>query len=272
MKNILSSLNESEKKRILEMHKNASNRHYLNEQTPDPAAPTTPAGPPAPGTPTPATATPTKRADSVKKVLMNTKFYYDSGKGVNVSFNFANGMGRLSAQNNSGSRGVIDYYCKKDIYLSNGNPYVWNINDNKYIGYNDSTGKPKLPSPINEFFSPLCAEYAKLNGFAGDNPTTKVGYIQSDMINQLSSLAEKINDPNNKSQYEGLAAAVKSGWAKPQICAFINSKQYLDPKFMAIGKEINSILSDINMYDGVQQNQIDGYSLGERGKLFCKSV
>lgn len=31
MKNILSSLNESEKKRILEMHKNTSNRHYLNE-------------------------------------------------------------------------------------------------------------------------------------------------------------------------------------------------------------------------------------------------
>ena len=31
MKNILSSLNESEKKRILEMHYKASNRHYLNE-------------------------------------------------------------------------------------------------------------------------------------------------------------------------------------------------------------------------------------------------
>jgi hypothetical protein len=260
MKNILSSLNESEKKRILGMHYKASNRHYLNEQTPDPA------GPPAPATPS------TKRDDTVKKVLMNTKFYYDSGKGVNVSFNFANGMGRLSTADNSGSRGVIDYYCKKDIYLSNGNPYVWNINDSNYIGYNDSTGKPKLPSPINEFFSPLCAEYAKLNGFAGDNPTTKVGYIQSDMIAQLSSLAQKINDPNNKSQYEGLAAAVKSGWAKSSICSFINSGQYLDPKFMAIGNEIKSILSDINLYDGVKQNQIDGSSLGERGKLFCKSV
>ena len=33
MKNILSSLNESEKKRILEMHYKASNRHYLMEAT-----------------------------------------------------------------------------------------------------------------------------------------------------------------------------------------------------------------------------------------------
>lgn len=32
MKNILSSLNESEKKRILEMHKKATNRQYLSEQ------------------------------------------------------------------------------------------------------------------------------------------------------------------------------------------------------------------------------------------------
>jgi len=41
MKNILSSLNESEKRRILEMHYRTSGRHYLNEQTPD----TTPAFP-----------------------------------------------------------------------------------------------------------------------------------------------------------------------------------------------------------------------------------
>jgi hypothetical protein len=47
MKNILSSLNESEKKRILEMHYKAANRHYLNEQTPSPEVP---AGPPAPST------------------------------------------------------------------------------------------------------------------------------------------------------------------------------------------------------------------------------
>lgn len=42
MKNILSSLNESEKKRILEMHNNASKRHYLNEQntTNEPGDPT----------------------------------------------------------------------------------------------------------------------------------------------------------------------------------------------------------------------------------------
>lgn len=32
MKNILSSLNESEKRRILEMHKSATRRNYLNEQ------------------------------------------------------------------------------------------------------------------------------------------------------------------------------------------------------------------------------------------------
>jgi hypothetical protein len=265
MKNILSSLNESEKKRILEMHYKASNRHYLNEQTPDPAAPTTPA-----------TATPTKRTDTVKSVLTDTGFYYDPKGPIDVSFNFANGKGRLSNRGTGPNTGVIGYYCEKGIYLSNASPYKWISNPSNHsygnpIQFNRSTDSNKLLK-IGEFFSPLCKEYAKINGFAGDNPTTKVGYIQSDMINQLSSLAQKINDPNNKSQYEGLAAAVKSGWAKPQICAFINSKQYLDPKFMAIGKEINSILSDINMYDGVQQNQIDGYSLGERGKLFCKSV
>ena len=263
MKNILSSLNESEKKRILEMHYKASNRHYLNEQTPDPAVPTTPA-----------TATPTKRADTVKAKLTNTKFYYDRGTGVDVSFNFATGKGSLKASNGS-SRGYIDYYCKKDIYLSNGNPYLWVYNEDNTLNYGPPSGQPKasnLPSPINEFFSPLCDEYAKINGFAADNPTTKVGYIQSDMINQLSSLAEKINDPNNKSQYEGLVTPVKSGWAKSSICTFINSGQYLDPKFMAIGNEIKGILSDINLYDGVKQNQIDGSSLGERGKLFCKSV
>lgn len=276
MKNILSSLNESEKKRILEMHYKASGRHYLNEQTPDPAVPTTPAGPPAPGTPTPAAATPTKRTDTVKAVLTDTGFYYDSTGPIDVSFNFANGKGRLSNRDTGPNTGVIGYYCEKGIYLSNASPYKWISNPSNHsygnpIQFNKSTDSRKLLK-IGEFFSPLCAEYAKINGFAADNPTTKVGYIQSDMINQLSSLAEKINDPNNKSQYEGLAVAVKSGWAKPQICTFINSKQYLDPKFMAIGKEINSILSDINMYDGVQQKQIDGYSLGDRGKLFCKSV
>jgi hypothetical protein len=41
MKNILSSLNESEKRRILEMHYKASNRQYLNEQDPNAQSETT---------------------------------------------------------------------------------------------------------------------------------------------------------------------------------------------------------------------------------------
>jgi hypothetical protein len=50
MKNILSSLTQDEKSRILEMHKSATSKQYLSEQTPQPGTATQPTAAPQTGT------------------------------------------------------------------------------------------------------------------------------------------------------------------------------------------------------------------------------
>lgn len=50
MKNILSSLTQDEKSRILEMHKSATSKQYLSEQTPQPSTATQPTAAPQTGT------------------------------------------------------------------------------------------------------------------------------------------------------------------------------------------------------------------------------
>jgi len=271
MKNILSSLNESEKKRILEMHYKASNRHYLNEQTPDPAAPTTPAGPPAPATP----AVPsTKRTDTVKSVLTDTGFYYDPKGPIDVSFNFATGKGRLSNRGTGPNTGVIGYFCEKSIYLNNGSPYKWisnPSNDQSYgnpIQFNRTYNSKKLLK-IGEFFSPLCTEYAKLNGFAGDNPTTT--YVSNEELNQVYLASENLASASRTGGETYTNEINKIQGLKPLICRYYAAKQYLSPDFTKYTSSLKNILSDIDVYSVKPTNFNKLVDLSEKLEAFCKS-
>ena len=65
MKNILSSLTQNEKSRILEMHRSATSRQYLSEQATPPTAPAQPAG----GTPQSGATQTNKTLDRLNQIM-----------------------------------------------------------------------------------------------------------------------------------------------------------------------------------------------------------
>lgn len=65
MKNILSSLTQNEKSRILEMHRSATSRQYLSEQTTPPTVPAQPAG----GTPQSGAIQTNKTLDRLNQIM-----------------------------------------------------------------------------------------------------------------------------------------------------------------------------------------------------------
>jgi hypothetical protein len=150
MKNILSSLNESEKKRILEMHKNASNRHYLNEQ--DPKAQTS------------TKSFASKREEAVG--LINTDYFsFDvqgsPTEGVNV---------RLYPNNNA-----------SNVFITIGNPKI----DDSYNCKTGWVGKKTNPFEDNIKLQYNTNGLAKYKTEAGKSPAQVATSIVSAICNYL---------------------------------------------------------------------------------------
>ena len=164
MKNILSSLNESEKKRILEMHYRASGRQYLMEQNPNAQ------------TETPSFPTTGVEKDNnfpvSKDLLINLKAGSSigdtQGKTLKVSFNHDTGVSTAVLIFNSGFSGQVNrtwtqsFSCKCSTEFPSGveTPPIGPVKYEQFPTKNDAPGVISDPT-FDKWQKDRCKAYVK---------------------------------------------------------------------------------------------------------------
>jgi hypothetical protein len=260
MKNILSSLNESEKKRILEMHKNASNRHYLMEQGTDDITP---------GPPTPVAATPTKRTDTVTTKLIGDGEMAMKGKDVIVRFSFANGVGDVRYTNTSSDGVNVKFSCQSRESGYNSSNYSATIGTGQKQSWDPNSGDvQKNKKEIQNFFIKNCNEYLTNKGVMNDKSSP---YVSAEELNQVYTASDSLATASKTGGEIYTNEVKKIQGLKPLICRYYAAKQYLSPDFTNYSSSFKNILSDVNVYAVKPVNFDKLVDLGERLEAFCKS-
>ena len=244
MKNILSSLNESEKKRILEMHHKASNRHYLMEQDPNAQAQTTTSAPKL------------NNREYVNEPGFPVNQYYGN-KGVLANFDPATGTGTYQGygQGVPGTTYRLSYTikCKCDTGDGTG-VYTQQFKDSENVSDQARNNMILSQGNINKWYTERC----------------KI-YLQDKNCGPILATRDELNALYQKAT----PADIQTGDRKT-ICKFVKAKQaYIGMDYVYDKQKImDKFLGNFEFYaEGTDRKTFDNISsqdFSDKGELFCK--
>jgi hypothetical protein len=255
MKNILSSLNESEKKRILEMHYRASGRQYLTEQNPNDQ------------TETPAFPTSGVEKDNnfpvdqniIKSLGVNTSEFTTT---VQVSFNHDTGAStaKLVGTPRTGPATTwsqsFSCKCPTNSYSPDADisPTGLGIKTSGFMATKEDIKNTTVSGPmIDKWIKERCLAYLK---------DKKCGPV----------LATR---PELNALYQRTTPADLQVSDKRTICTFVRAKQGFTTDYLFDKQKImDKFLSNFAFYaPGTDQKAFENTSsqdFSDRGELFCK--
>jgi len=201
------------------MHYKASNRHYLNEQTPDPAVPTTPAGPPAPATKKTGVEV-DNNFPIVDGLFTSMGMSRKTGHGykVKLSFNYDSGVGKTVFNHNDPVGHPSKY--EQDIKCKCGTPtgvelVPIGVTKTTYAYESGTTDKNLSSLETGKWFKERCKIYIQQT----DPKCNTKDYIEpsyaTDAENYLVSLFDEIqssesNMGKNTEQYQANLSKIES--------------------------------------------------------------
>jgi len=241
MKNILSSLNESEKRRILEMHYKATNKQYLNEQAP--AADKT----------------------GIEKFIKKINGFPQSPENVEVTVNYDDGtitlLGLRKTNYTNYAYQLKGQCVALDPKTKTGTEIEWTQLRN------DEQKKPEgnFFNTLDIIFNPYCAPYLKKQGInpLSSEPTTVSNGLDKGTLDEIvmKIRTDKKYVKLNIDRY------------RKNMCAYLNTKQYTNTNFSDALDWFKEIISDPTVYPDPKptSDELDNLDVAGKTQRFCKA-